>query len=232
MEEPAVQPFDDPELKAALRRVMGRESVPAGLRERIAAMAGDEAPPIRVNWLQSWVYKLAVAAVLVVGFGGLAYQVWKMNRPPTYDPALAISDSLYEDMLKAHHAGAAATGVTTLAQAEDLKKEIDRPVLVADLTRDGWTFDGASVRKVGDFSAAQLKFSKGKASISVFSLPSAAASGAQYGAEYDKVFNGSPIAGFLKGPGLYCIVGSSPDGSLSIDEVKRLLSEHKGDLKA
>jgi hypothetical protein len=135
-------------------------------------------------------------------------------------------------MLTAHHSGAAASGVTTLAQAEDLKKQIDRPVLVADLTRDGWTFDGGGVRKVGEFSAAQLRFSKGKASISVFSLPASAASGAQYGAEYDKVFNGSPIAGFLKGPGLYCIVGSSTDGSLDVDEVKRLLAEHKGDLKA
>ena len=232
MEEPAVQPFDDPDLKVALRRVLGSESAPAGLRERIAAMSGDEAPPIRVNWRQSWVYRLAVAAVLVVGFGGLAYQIWKMNRPPSYDPALAISDTLYASMLTAHHSGAAASGVTTLAQAEDLKKHIDRPVLVADLTRDGWTFDGGGVRKVGEFSAAQLRFSKGKASISVFSLPASAASGAQYGAEYDKVFNGSPIAGFLKGPGLYCIVGSSTDGSLNVDEVKRLLAEHKGDLKA
>jgi hypothetical protein len=230
MEEPAAQSFEDPKLKAALRRVLGSEGAPAGLRERIAAMAEGDTPPIRVNWRQSWVYKLAVAAVLVVGVGGLAFQVWKMNHP--YNPAVAISDSLYEAMLTAHHSGEAASGVTALAKAEELKTQINRPVLVADLTRDGWRFDGGGVRKVGDFSAAQLKFSKGKASISVFSLPAKAASGAQYGAEYDTVFNGSPIAGFLKGSGLYCIVGSSTDGSLTVDEVKRLLAEHKGDLRA
>jgi len=228
MEEPAAQTFENPELKGALRRVLERETAPAGLRDRIVAMTQDDAPPIRVNWRQNPLYKLAVAAVLLVGFGTLGYQIWQMNRPPVY----AVSDSLYQAMLTAHESGEAATGVTTLAQAEGMKEQLKRPVLVADLTHDGWTFDGGGVRKVGDFLAAQLKFSKGKASISVFSLPASAVSGAQYGTEYDTVFKGSPIAGFMKGPGLYCIVGSSTDGSLNVDDVKRLLSEHKGELKA
>jgi anti-sigma factor RsiW len=231
MEETAAQPFDDPELKGALRRVLERDSPPAGLRDRIVAMTQDESPPIRVNWRQSPIYKLAVAAVLLIGFGALGYQIWQMNRPPVYNRDLAISDSLYQAMLTAHEA-AGAGSITSLAEAPALAKQINRPVFVADLTRDGWTFVGGAVRQVGEFSAAQLNFTKGKSSISVFSLPASAASGAKDDVEYDKVFKGSPIAGFTKGAGLYCIVGSSPDGSLEVAEVKHLLAEHKGELKA
>jgi hypothetical protein len=230
MEKPVVQPFNDPELKGALRRAAGGETAPAGLRDRIVAMAGAEAPPTRVNWRQTWAYKLAVAAVLLVGFGALGYQIWQMNRPRVYNPNLAISDALYQAMLTAHEAGGGG-GVTSLAEAAGLAKQINRPVLVADLTRDGWRFTGGAVRKVGAFSAAQLDFQKGKASISVFSLPASAASGADNCADYEKVFKGAPIAGFISGEGLYCIVGSSPDGSLSVEEVKQLLAEHRGELK-
>src|SRR5215213_11288087 len=39
-----VQPFDDPKLKAALRRSFGAETAPAGLRQRVVA-ALDAATP-------------------------------------------------------------------------------------------------------------------------------------------------------------------------------------------
>ena len=43
-------------------------------------------------------------------------------------------------------------------------------------------------------------------------------------------FGGAPIAGFTRGKGLFCIVGTSEDGSLQIAEVKRLLEEHQGEI--
>jgi hypothetical protein len=230
MKDPSFDPADDPALKGALRRALRVESAPAGLRERVVAMT---AKPARTGFRRSMGYRLAVAAVLVIGFGGLGYRIWQMNRNP-YDAKVVLSDALYQNMIDAHNArmGQAAGGdkISNVAEASSLVSEIKRPVFAADLTRDGWTFQGGSVRNVGNDRAAQLFYTKGKASISVFSLPASAASGAQYAMDYEKVYNGSPIAGFTRSGGLYCIVGSSADGSLQVAEVKRLLTEHRGEL--
>ena len=247
MQEPPVTPFDDPSLKAALRRSLGKESAPASLRERVRAMAaetrsepklaaggGSSDQPIPL-FRRSPLYRFAVAAVLVLGFGGLGYQIWQMNRTPTYDVATAVPESLYAAMIETHTAR--ATGkvggdtVTTVDGAAGLAVQVKRPVLAADLAKDGWAFQGGAVRTVGSHSAAQLFFTKGKAAISVFSLPAAAAPGAKEGMTYETTRGTSPIAGFLTRGGLFCIVGSSEDASLNVDDVRKLLEAHRGDLK-
>lgn len=199
----------------------------------LAAESGEsQAAPRSLKMPQrSPLFRLAVAAVLLIGFGALGYRIWQMNQGPTYTPML--SQAIYKAMVDTHVSRGAQTTpdqVTTLAAAGDLSKSIDRPVFVADLTRDGWTFHGAGVRNVGEHQAAQLYFTKGTQSISVFSLPASATKGAHDDQDYDKDFNGSPIAGFVHGKGLYCIVGSSPDDSLPMAEVKRLLNEHRGEI--
>jgi hypothetical protein len=237
MEQIPDQFSDDPALKAALRRALDQEAAPAALRNRILALTAEPsaeaaAPPRSLKMpRRSPLFRFAVAAVLVIGFGALGYRIWQMNQGPTYDPGL--TQALYKEMVDVHAARGAQTTpdqVTTLAAAGALSKSIDRPVLVADLTRDGWTFQGAGVRKVAEHQAAQLYFTKGKEAISVFSLPASAAKGAHDDTDYVKDFNGSPIAGFTHGKGLYCIVGSSPDDSLQVAEVKRLLAEHRGEI--
>jgi hypothetical protein len=226
MNDPSSDPSDDPALRGALRRALGIESAPAGLRERVLAMTAKPAP---TGFRRSLGYRLAVAAVLVLGFGGLGYQIWQMNRGPDY----VVSDALYQNMIDAHNGrmaqAAGGDKISNVAEAAKLVSDIQRPVFAADLTRDGWTFQGGSVRNVGNDRAAQLFFTKGKAAVSVFSLPASAA-GAQYAMDYEKVYNGSPIAGFTRSGGLYCIVGTSTDGSLQVAEVKRLLAEHRGEL--
>jgi len=242
MPQPPVQPFDDPALKAALGRALGREAAPADLRSRIlAATAGgqksvpalatrsDQPIPLR----RSPLYRLAVAAILIIGFGGLGYRIWDMNRAPKYDFAIAIPDELYKAMVDTHSVRVThPTGdtVTTLAAAGSLSAPVNRPVLVADLTKDGWKFEGGAVRDVGGHPTPQLFFTKGQAALSVFSLPAAAAPGGREGSDYATVKENSPIAGFMKGDGLFCIVGSSPDNSLPLEEVKQLLDRHRTEL--
>jgi hypothetical protein len=240
MEQLPDQFTEDPALKAALRRALDQESAPAALRNRILALragpAAETAEPPRSLKLpqRSPLFRFAVAAVLLIGFGALGYRIWQINQPPaTYNPLAAIPQALYQEMVKVHAARSAQTTpdeVSTFADAAKLGQSIQRPVFVADLTRDGWTFQGAAVRKLGSDMAAQLYFTKGKEAISVFSLPASAAPAARDDQDYDKVFNGSPIAGFTHGKGLYCIVGSSPDDSLPVAEVKRLLAEHRGEI--
>src|SRR5262245_42533676 len=66
--------FDDPELKAMLKRALGSEVAPAGLRQRITkAIEARERQQqaVRLRW-QKPVFRIAAAAVLLLGLG-LAY---------------------------------------------------------------------------------------------------------------------------------------------------------------
>jgi hypothetical protein len=242
MKEPPVQPFDDPALKVALGRALGRPSAPAALRQRILTAVREESgkstgvevehKPIRM-FRQSPLYKLAMAAVVLICVGVAAFIVYKTNQPPTYDQ-YAFPKQLYTDMVVTHSARAtspAGDTVTTLASATDLSKQLDRPVFVADLTKDGWAFAGGAVRNVGSRSAAQLFFTKGKAKISVFSLPRDAVPDAPEGSHYDITWKDAAIAGFMGKGGLFCIVGNSEDKSLDVNEVKRLLAEHEAEIR-
>ena len=258
MEDPQVQSFDDPALKAALRRALDQERAPADLRDRIRAMAASAAAPAAetVPYMRAAgagdeaaadapipmfrrgpVFKFAAAAVLVLGLGSMGYQIYLANRPPPYTAVAqyAVPPSLYKGMTQTHDervAGSATPPDTTtdLAAAKGLSGAVKRPVFVAQLTSNGWKFEGGGVRDVGPHSAAQLFFTKGNASISVFSLPASAVPQAKDDVTYDTVFNGHPIAGFVHKGGLYCIVGSSTDDSLKLDEVKALLQSHRGEI--
>ncbi len=249
MEELPVQPFDDPALKAALRRCLGKESAPAGLRERIAALSSAptqptmklatdskpaaDAKPIPM-FRKSPLYRFAVAAVLLIGFGSLGYQIWKMTHQNPYIPSYIISDAAYQNMVdhhEDHKTGKTTDHITTLAAAPGLGKqfgEMKKGIFVPDLTKDGWTFKGASVQKVENGTGVQLFFTKGNEALSVYSLPASTVAPKSIDKQdYEKMFNGMPIAGFTDSGGLYCIVG---DKSVDLTEVKRLLNEHKGEI--
>ena len=256
MQDP-VSSFDDPALKAALRRALDSETAPSGLRDRIRAIAAEEALPTHTDrpalsytaappepapaptddrpiplFRRSPLYRLAVAAIVIIGIGTLSFQVWNSSRPRSQ---YTFQPSLFKGMIATHKARATGTemapdAVKSLAEAPKLSQAINRPVFVADLTKDGWTFEGAGVRSVGKFTAAQLFFTKGDEVVSIFSLPASAAPDAVENSTYDTVFDGAPIAGFVRSGGLFCIVGTSPDGSLTAGEVKALLERHKGEL--
>jgi hypothetical protein len=245
MQEPPVQPFDDPALKVALGRALGRPCAPAALRQRILTAVREESgkstgvevehKPIRM-FRQSPLYKLAMAAVVLICVGIAAVMVYVNTRPPTYDVAYDFPKKLYADMLATHDARAKSTTgdtVTILAAATDLSKQLNQPVFVADLTKDGWAFAGGAVRNVGKYSAAQLFFTKGTAKISVFSLPRETVPKAPEGSHYDTTWNQGAIAGFMGKGGLFCIVrtGDTPPTSADVDEVKRLLAEHEGEIR-
>jgi len=256
MEDPQVQSFDDPALKAALRRALDQEGAPGDLRDRIRALAASSPPAAEpVPYMRAArateeatdapipmfrrgpVFKFAAAAVLVLGLVSLGYQVYLANRPPNYSAvaAYAIPPSLYKGMTQTHDervAGSANPPDTTtdLTAAKGLSNTVKRPVFIAQLTAEGWKFQGGGVRDVGPHSAAQLFFTKGNASLSVFSLPASAVPQAKDDVPYDTVFNGHPIAGVVHKGGLYCIVGSSTDDSLKLDEVKSLLESHRGEI--
>src|SRR4051812_49114682 len=149
MQEPPVQPFDDPALKVALRRSLGRESAPADLRQRIRGLAkqdgasgGVKAKDKTLPLRRSPLYKFAVAEVLILGFGGLGYQIWQMNQKPSYDVATVISDDLYKAMKTTHMARvggqAGPDAGNNLGAAAGVGGQVKRPVFAGGLAEDGW----------------------------------------------------------------------------------------------
>ena len=247
--EPPVSSFDDPALKSALQRSLPKERAPEGLRQRIAAAAATTsaaAPTMRIapqaasgevpvkNLRHTWQKwgRLAAAAVFAIAAVVAAVMINRQNAPA---PGYEIANSVFKGMVNAHEGRKAGTAtpdtVTTFASAgPTLSKTLGRGVLAANLTQDGWTFQGGAVRNVASFQAAQLYFTKGNASVSVLSLPASAATSAKDGSSYEINFQGTPIAGYVKQGGLYCIVGQSSDNSLTIQDVKALLDKHRGEI--
>jgi hypothetical protein len=251
--EPPVPDFNDPALKTALRRALPKDRAPESLRQRIAALASSQsaansapAPTMRLAgqassalaepksiplFRRQW-FRLAAAAVFAIA--AVLTAIFIQNRGDTASPEYAIANSVYKGMVAVHEQRKSGTTsadtITTLASAAQLSKILGRPVFAPDLAKDGWTFQGGAVRNVGSLPSAQLFFTRGKATLSVLSLPASAASKAKDGSTYDISFQGTPIAGFVKQGGLFCIVGQGDDQPLSTADVKALLEKHRGEI--
>src|SRR3954452_246648 len=99
MEQLPNQFTEDPALKAALRRALDQEAAPAALRNRIQALSAESAadvetaaPPRSLKMpRRSPLFRFAVAAVLVIGFGALGYRIWQMNQGTSYDPGRILT---------------------------------------------------------------------------------------------------------------------------------------------
>src|SRR4051812_3813615 len=156
MQDPPVPSFDDPALKAALRRALDSEIAPTGLRNQIHALATDQAERPALSYTATGaqptrapaaeaadqpiplfrrpLYRFAAAAILIVGLGSLAFEVWNTSPPPATS-AYVFSPSLFKGMIAAHSARATATEqspdmVKSLADAARLSATINRPVFV------------------------------------------------------------------------------------------------------
>ncbi len=81
---------------------------------------------------------------------------------------------------------------------------------------------------VGSQDSAHLVFKRGKEDVSVFSLPARMVATAKNNASFDQIEAGHPIASFTSGGGLFCIVGSSPDGSMTLDRANAIRAELRG----
>lgn len=233
MSQDSVQPpFDDPALKAALRRSLGVERAPAALLERVRAAAGGEQERVIPLFRRPFFHQ-AIAAVLLVGLSVALVMVWRSNRKDPYNEAYAIPNSLYKAMVTQHEARAAQAEkdtVTQLASVTQLAKQLGRGILAPDLTKDGWTFEGGAVRTWASGQVAQLYFSKGESRISVLSMPASVAKGAKEGYTYQTTFSGTPIAGVVKEGGLHCLIGSDKAQSINAGDLSELLNQHIGEM--
>jgi hypothetical protein len=281
--------FDDPRLKAAVRRAWGSDHAPDGLRERSAAMSASagagtglaeasaplrlvpSAPvdrrtlaPARRRWKERFSapvarYALAAAAMVVVGFG-LAYQLDRPGRQirPGVNALASLPVSVTQGMVDRHEkclTYADHHGFSDIPRGDfdgigrRMHDELGFRVLSAPLPQTGpatgpataattgagsdsagpdqWEFAGAAVCPVDSYKCSHLIYRrKGRnVAVSVFSLPrhSCANIAGEWECEYHDPRH--PMAGVIVDGGVYCVIGSSVDGSLTLAEVRQIFED-------
>ena len=239
------------EAMAAAERARGFEA-DAAAPAVFGTIGPDTTPPAIVRpprfWQQPWLrYGFAAAAMVLVGFG-LAHRLddtpfgrddFAQTGGGGTDVTLAstLPPPIRRGMLESHdrcqkfehNAYPDLPAGNFPAMRERLEKHLGFPVLAGDveeaLGRNGWRFQGAAVCKVGGVDAAHLVFVRNRQAISLFSLPRSCSHTTRGGGarECEDPNPDHPVALFVWSDGVHCVVGSSTDRSLSVDQVRSVL---------
>jgi hypothetical protein len=187
--------------------------------------------------IRSVLYGLAAAAVFILAVG-IAFADWsgggrRLLRAPR---VVALPGNLATDLFARHdddekvknHQSPGITQTDFNTMGKQLRNVLGFPVLAASLPGDGWKFHGASICTVGKIVTAHLLFERqGKQYVSLFSMPVSEVSGSGSGCDYSEVSQNHVLAGFTTSVGFYCVVASSSDESMTIEEVRTIRDELK-----
>jgi hypothetical protein len=242
--------FDDPGLRAAVRRAVGSESAPPSLRTKVAGLIApavdavadgpraSHAAPRRRLVINSGVWRLTgAAACVLLAVGYVAYQVRMQFFPPSPYQAFreranqpVIPASIVLDVLRRHDACAKLPDHHLIPgdKPELLKETLTQSAGVtasATSLDAGWQFRGAGVCDVGATKAAHLLFARGDDTVSIFSMPATAECGGGWPGCYRDTVEKHPVAGFHRGGALYCIVGSDPKGEFTATELNSIVEK-------
>jgi hypothetical protein len=224
MDEKSIQ-FDDPDLKAAIARIRGGHTASQDLIDRVRhsiaeatnGQARQSMASARTGWRISarpMMRRFAVAASIVAAFGlgVLTHRVvHKYGEAQEY---IEANDGLFRAMIAAHQ------GTFTRPEAfgpvsdpallrQQLADRLAHEVPLPDLSAQGWALREAAVVQVGALPAARCVFARGGSTLTLLSLPSAAFASAEDGETYQTVVDGHPLAGFIRGGGVHCVVGDA-----------------------
>lgn len=238
MAEPEFKSFNDPALRAAVRGVWANERAPRELRKQIAALCTTQtrnAPDPLIFRLRSALYGLAAAAVFLLAVG-LAFENWTgggrrpLRAPRTIALPTALATDLFaqhdQDVKSKNHQAPGVAKIDFKLIGRQLQDRLNFPVLSADLPKPGWKFKGAQVCTVSKIVTAHLVFEyQGREYISLFSMPASSVSGSAPGCDYAQTDNRHLMAGFATQAGFYCVVATSTDESITIEEVRTIRDE-------
>jgi hypothetical protein len=251
--------FDDPAFRAAVHRAMGSEHAPSGLRRRIAgaiaaeqlAIAAAGADPSstaavgralpRRRWAELWQPKtLAVAAVTLIAVGVAAVQVLNFLEWPGPSQSGRFAEAAPVSFPASFAAALVATHDNCAKAADHHRVPGNDPVALRDrLTQlegipvsainpgDGWQFKGAAFCTVETTKTVHLLYARGNEAVSIFSLPAPASC---HESSYEQVISNHPLAGFTNQGALYCVVGSTSTGQLTIAQIAPLVAQVKTSL--
>jgi hypothetical protein len=242
MESHDIQVFEDPALKAAVRRCCICECASTVLRRRVAGAIRSEridsgssmrmstgamAGPAATSWWASFGPSLAIAASLLIVIGSVGYLLSTSSQ--TLPRNLELAAVTRHDLCCQHadHRKIPRESFPEIGQY--LRQELNHPVLAADLKRDGWTFRGAAICPVGDVKSAHMLFQKDNRTLSVFSLPSSACPALASNQTYEGIVNNHSVIARRENGAIYCLVSHCPRGGLSVPELDRILAAHEAE---
>ncbi len=219
--------FQDPSLKAALKRAIGGEVAPESLRQRILQAARAEPEALVVPMWRHPAFRIAAAFLLaLIG----VYTVMDLGSPKATVPqAMLVGMATRHDRCDAgehdhHQRGVPQDDFHLMGQSLAARLKIS--VLAADLRSEGWTFRGAATCPVNGVPAAHLLFGQAHESLSLFSIPPGAAADGDIVVE---TVAQHPMAVFVRGGVTYAAVGH---GNVSETDVRGLLAKHRDEIVA
>ena len=211
--------FDDPALKAALKRTCGHETAPPALRARVqAALSAEHASAWKGasrqmrTWRNSPLTGLAAAAAILLSFAWIYTQY---ISPSGSDLNVNLPQALAQAMIVTADKGPAGVETNLVQNAaspdyaamkQKLEAQLNHPALVASIGSD-WKLASAGVAQMSGVSASELVFTRGDQMVSLFSVSGARFYATQEGSSYEQREDGHAIAGFVHKGAVHCVVG-------------------------
>jgi hypothetical protein len=231
-------------LRARIQRVVEQSAV-AGNGEHYPGSASSNGHAARITAsrnIAGW-HRYAAAAMILLCIGVIAYQVnsfFGFIRPsaPSFTAASMLPPATVSALIAKHDFCAGLEDHHTLTVARDnfrqighvLGRELNCEVLSADLSEEGWHFNGASACWVGDTRAAHLVFTRDGQSLSLYTLPVSPCGGAFPGNAAEILSAKHLVAAFQKDGALHAIVATGPDGEIQMEQIAALRNRLKQSL--
>ena len=250
--------FEDPALRAAVRKALGNEAAPAGLRRRVAALMAAEGLAAPAGWGEAqqapvgraqpssrWAElrntrTLAIAAVTFIAVGFAVLQIvtffdWPGSSSSPFAIQPASFPVSFATAIVSTHDHCAKLADHHFVPGDDpgaLKDQLSKAEGIAVSAihpGDGWQFKGAGLCTVEQTKAAHLLFVRGPESLSIFSLP---APSSCHESAYSEVVSKHPVIGFTSEGVLYCVIGSATQGELTLTELEPVVSKVRASVGA
>jgi hypothetical protein len=180
----------------------------------------------RASLVRHPLIKLAIAASIVLVVGITAMQLMTGPSGQTGTKLAVLPKPFAEAMVQSHEAQIAkmASSAVSIARsdlpaaAKKLSDQLGYPVLAPALPSE-WTARDAGVTTVNQVQVAQVTYTRGARSVSLFSLPANKVYSPEEGATYELTHDRHAIAGFVRNKVMYCVVG---DEQTSLADLKQL----------
>ncbi len=189
-----------------------------------------------------WGYAAAALVVVTIGLTGLRFIVTQDHQ--ANGPVLAggLPVSFVSGIVQAHDRCCNFDNHHTIDAPRDdfkqikhqLEDRLGERVWVVDATRDGWRFRGAAICTITGRKSAHLLYDRSSQNqtLSVVSIPYEGKCDLRNGEIVTINMQANhPVAGFVIDDEFHCLVGHSPDGSLTIDELRRMTERYRGNLQ-
>jgi hypothetical protein len=190
---------------------------------------------------------LAAAAAVLLALGTVALVLGRSSgagsNATASTPANALPATFVADLvathdeccrLADHHFLKGVPPNDFAAISDKLRGQLGHPVMTGPVGGADWSFRGAAVCVVGSTPSAHLVFAHDapREFISVFSLPASVVARQSAGGPcYESLTTGHAITGFAEGGGFYCLVGSSSERALTVDELRSIRNRLRREMR-